>query len=108
MDWHLDPVEKEVFKASPEVLLVSQEDLVEVAHPTDKDPIVDVQLIETARQFCPGEVNCINFYITHPNTQQILDFQLLHEACSDFEINFTAKLGRFFGEIVRLGMVIPL
>ena len=45
--FYLDPVEKEVFKASAEVLLVSQEDLVEVAHPADKHPVVDVQLIET-------------------------------------------------------------
>ena len=63
---YLDPVEKEVFKASAEVLLVSQEDLVEVAHPTDKHPVMDVELVETAGKFCPAVlpfVFCINLLI---------------------------------------------
>ena len=59
---YLDPVEKEVFKASPKVLLVSQEDLVEVAHPADKHPVMDVELVETAGKFCPA-VKMIQFYL---------------------------------------------
>ena len=39
---HVDRVEDNVLQAASEVLLVAQEDLVEVAHPTDKDTIVDV------------------------------------------------------------------
>ena len=45
---HLNPVEKEALETPTEVFLVSQEDFVEVAHPSDKNPVVDVQLIETA------------------------------------------------------------
>ena len=45
---HLDPVEKEALETATEILLVSQEDLVEVAHSPDKHPVVDVQLIEAA------------------------------------------------------------
>ena len=45
---HLNPVEKEALETSTEVFLVSQEDLVEITHPSDKNPVVDVQLIETA------------------------------------------------------------
>ena len=47
--YHLYSVEKEVLKASSEVLLVAKEDLVEVAHPSDEHPVVDVQLVEPAR-----------------------------------------------------------
>ena len=49
--YHLYSVEKEALKASSEVLLVAQEDLVEVAHPSDEHPVVDVQLVEPARKF---------------------------------------------------------
>ena len=45
---HLDPVEKEALETATEVFLVSQEDLVEVTHPSDKHSVVDIQLIETA------------------------------------------------------------
>ena len=55
MDYHLNPVEEEAFEAATKVLLVSQEDLVEVAHTADKHPVVDVELVETAGQFCPRE-----------------------------------------------------
>ena len=44
---HLDPVEEEALETATEVFLVSQEDLVEVAHSPDKHPVVYVQLIET-------------------------------------------------------------
>ena len=55
MDYHLNPVEEETLEAATKVLLVSQEDLVEVAHTADKHPVVDVELVETAGQFCPRE-----------------------------------------------------
>ena len=47
--YHLYSVEKEALKTSSEVLLVAKEDLVEVAHPSDEHPVVDVQLVEPAR-----------------------------------------------------------
>ena len=47
--YHLYSVEKEALKTSSEVLLVAKEDLVEVAHPSDEHPVVDVQLVESAR-----------------------------------------------------------
>ena len=46
---HLYSVEKEALKTSSEVLLVAKEDLVEVTHPSDEHPVVDVQLVEPAR-----------------------------------------------------------
>ena len=49
--YHLYSVEKEALKTSSEVLLVAKEDLVEVAHPSDEHPVVDVQLVEPARKF---------------------------------------------------------
>ena len=60
--FHLYSVEKEVLKASSEVLLVAQEDLVEVAHPSDEHPVVDVQLVEPARKF-GSAVSFIVFFV---------------------------------------------
>ena len=69
---YLDPVEEEVFKASAEVLLVSQEDLVEVAHPADKHPVMDVELVETAGKFCPA-VKMIHLSFTFCLLHQLVD-----------------------------------
>ena len=46
---HIYPVEIDVLHASAEVLLIAQEDLAKVAHSTDENAKVDVQLVETAR-----------------------------------------------------------
>ena len=59
--YHLYSVEKEALKASSEVLLVAKEDLVEVAHPSDEHPVVDVQLVEPARKF-GSAVTVLLFY----------------------------------------------
>ena len=59
--YHLYSVEKEALKASSEVLLVAKEDLVEVAHPSDEHPVVDVQLVEPARKF-GSAVKVLLFY----------------------------------------------
>ncbi len=50
---HVDPVEVDLFDAAPEVLLVAQEDLAEVAHATHEDPEVHVQLVEGAGDLNP-------------------------------------------------------
>ena len=59
--YHLYSVEKEALKTSSEVLLVAKEDLVEVAHPSDEHPVVDVQLVEPARKF-GSAVTVLLFY----------------------------------------------
>lgn len=47
---HVNPVERDVLDASPEGLLVAEEDLAKVAHPADKDAKVNVQLVEPPGQ----------------------------------------------------------
>ena len=59
--YHLYSVEKEALKTSSEVLLVAQEDLVEVAHPSDEHPVVDVQLVEPTRKF-GSAVTVLSFF----------------------------------------------
>ena len=60
--YHLYSVEKEALKTSSEVLLVAKEDLVEVAHPSDEHPVVDVQLVEPARKF-GSAISFIVFFV---------------------------------------------
>ena len=61
--YHLYSVEKEALKTSSEVLLVAQEDLVEVAHPSDEHPVVDVQLVEPARKFGSAVTVLLFFFV---------------------------------------------
>ena len=85
--YHLYSVEKEALKASSEVLLVAQEDLVEVAHPSDEHPVVDVQLVEPARKF-GSAVSFIDFIVQ----KKISSF------C--FEAEFSQQFGTFEREIM--------
>ena len=85
---YLDPVEKEVFKASAEVLLVSQEDLVEVAHPSDEHPVVDVQLVEPARKF-RSAVTILSFFLFKKRSRVFC-----------FEAEFSQQFGTFEREIM--------
>ena len=47
---HIQPVKEHALHASSEVLLIPQKHLVKVSHAAHKHPIVDIQLIEPARQ----------------------------------------------------------
>ena len=51
---HVDRGEDDALEAAPEVLLIAKKDLVEVAHAADKNAVVEVELVEAARKFCPG------------------------------------------------------
>ena len=66
---HVDRVEDNALKAAPEVLLVAEEDLVEVAHAADKDAVVNIELVEAARKFCPGYIKLVFFYHVPLQTQ---------------------------------------
>lgn len=52
-DHNVEAVEEDGLHASPEVLLVAEEDLVEVPHPAHEHAVVDVQLVEPAGQLGP-------------------------------------------------------
>ena len=47
---NVDTVEEDTVHAPPEVLLIAQEDLVEVAHAAHEDAEVDVQLVKSSGQ----------------------------------------------------------
>jgi len=51
----VEPVEDDVLDAAAEVLLVAEEDLVKVSHAAHEDAVVDVQLVESARQLRSGD-----------------------------------------------------
>ena len=86
--YHLYSVEKEALKTSSEVLLVAKEDLVEVAHPSDEHPVVDVQLVEPARKFG----SAISFIVFLLFKKRSLVF------C--FEAEFSQQFGTFEREIM--------
>ena len=47
---NVNPVEKDAVHATPKVLLIAQEDLIEVSHAAHEDAEVDVQLVESSGQ----------------------------------------------------------
>ncbi len=51
----VEPVKDDVLDAAAEVLLVAEEDLVKVSHAAHKDAVVNVQLVESARQLSSGD-----------------------------------------------------
>ncbi len=47
---NVDPVEEDAIHAAPEVLLIAQEDLVEVAHAAHEDAEMDIELVKSSGQ----------------------------------------------------------